>query len=243
MSVKEVVAQGVLDPPEPANPPRAAASPVSKRTLGTSGATSASLNPSSIACSRFGSGLKSQTRLARPSDAAMRSLFPTSQFPRLSAPRSSSLVPDLTSRGQIKLNPRIRLRRCHVTLASSHRILPLIRVPSGEAVAPIYSARRPRLFAELSREFHLKRQLDRETLDLIEMRRQLTALRSQHSDNLSIASLLNRFLVKVAFLSEPGNLAREQHLRAEFVKTLKKVEAIASRKPGTNRSSVKKPSK
>lgn len=75
------------------------------------------------------------------------------------------------------------------------------------------------------------------------MRRQLTALRSQHSDNLSIASLLNRFLVKVAFLSEADNLAHEQHLRAEFVKTLKKVEAIASRKPATNRSSVKKPSK
>lgn len=173
----------------------------------------------------------------------MRSLFPTSQFPRLGAHRLSSLVPDLTSHGPIKLNPRIRLRRCYVTLASSQRTLPLIRVPSGEAVAPIYSARRPRLFAELSREFHLKTQPDHETLDLIEMRRQLTALRSQHSDNLSIASLLNRFLVKVAFLSEPGNLAHEQHLRAEFVKTLKKVDAIASREPTTNRSSIKKPSK
>lgn len=173
----------------------------------------------------------------------MRSLFPTGQFPRLSAYRSSSIVPDLTSRCVIKLNLRIRLRRCYVTLASSCRTLPLIRVPSGEAVAPIYSTRGLVLFAGLSREFHLKRQPDRETLDLIEMRRQLTALRSQHSDNLSIASLLNRFLVKVAFLSEPGNLAHEQHLRAEFVKTLKKVEAIASRKPATNRLSVNKPSK
>ncbi|WP_342739730.1 hypothetical protein [Bradyrhizobium sp. B117] len=72
-------------------------------------------------------------------------------------------------------------------------------------------------------------------LDLIEMRRQLTALRSQHSDDLAIASLLNRFLVKVAFLSEPKDREHEQYLRAEFAETLKKVEAIISRKPAVKR--------
>lgn len=95
----------------------------------------------------------------------------------------------------------------------------------------------------LSREFHLKRQSDRETLDLMAMRRQLTALRSQYSDNLAIASLLNRFLVKVAFLSEPKDRDHEQYLRSEFAETLEKVEAITSRKPAAKRSAPTKPSK
>lgn len=173
----------------------------------------------------------------------MRSLFPTSQFPRLSAHRLSSLVPDLTSRGPIKLNPRIRLRRCYVTLASSQRTTALDPGPKWRSCRANILGAAASFVCRARARVHLKRQPDRETLDLIVTRRQLTALRSQHSDNLSIASLLNRFLVKVAFLSEPDNLAHEQHLRAEFVKTLKKVEAIASRKPATNRSSVKKPSK
>lgn len=75
----------------------------------------------------------------------------------------------------------------------------------------------------------MKEQPDHETLDLIEMRRQLTALRSQHSDNLQIASLLNRFLVKVAFLTEPKDSAHEQYLRSEFERTLTKVKEIAAR--------------
>lgn len=76
----------------------------------------------------------------------------------------------------------------------------------------------------------MKQQSDGGKLDLIEMRRQLTVLRSQHSENLAIASLLNRFLVKVAFLSEPTDPKHEQHLQSEFAQTLKKVEAITSRR-------------
>lgn len=79
-------------------------------------------------------------------------------------------------------------------------------------------------------------------LDLIEMRRQLTALRSQNSDNLQIASLLNRFLVKIAFLSEPRDVAHAQHVRSEFARTLQKVEAIASRSSSAKPSdAVKQP--
>lgn len=91
------------------------------------------------------------------------------------------------------------------------------------------------------RPFYLKQQSDYGKLDLIEMRRQLTAMRSQHSDNLAIASLLNRFLVKVAFLSEPKDPEHEQYLRSEFAQTLKKVEAITSL-PAKG-SAVTKPSK
>jgi hypothetical protein len=75
----------------------------------------------------------------------------------------------------------------------------------------------------------LKEQPDHETLDLVEMRRQLTALRSQHSDILPIATLLNRFLVKIAFLNQPTDLAHEQYLRSEFERTLTKVKEIAAR--------------
>lgn len=89
----------------------------------------------------------------------------------------------------------------------------------------------------------MKKQPDGETLDLIEMRRQLTALRSQHSEDLAIASLLNRFLVKVAFLSEPKDLDHQRYLRSEFAETLKKVEAIISRKRAAKRPAATKPSK
>ncbi|MGY3239397.1 hypothetical protein ACVWZ4_007166 [Bradyrhizobium sp. USDA 4472] len=75
----------------------------------------------------------------------------------------------------------------------------------------------------------MKKQTDHETLDLIEMRRQLTALRSRHSDNLPIVSVLNRFLVKVAFLTEPADLAHEQYLRSEFERTLTRVQEICAR--------------
>ncbi|MCK1520972.1 hypothetical protein [Bradyrhizobium sp. 17] len=75
----------------------------------------------------------------------------------------------------------------------------------------------------------MKEQPHHATLDLIEMRRQLTALRSKHSGNLPITSLLNRFLVKIAFLAEPRDLAHEQYLRSEFERTLTKVKEIAAR--------------
>jgi hypothetical protein len=74
----------------------------------------------------------------------------------------------------------------------------------------------------------LREQPDHETLDLIEMRRQLTALRSKHSDNLLIASLLNRFFVKIAFLVKPIDLAHEQYLKSEFERALTKVKEIAA---------------
>ncbi|WP_210188485.1 ABC transporter permease subunit [Bradyrhizobium sp. Gha] len=57
----------------------------------------------------------------------------------------TAVVPDLTFCSDIKLNPRLRLHRDHERLTSPHRTLPLVRVQRGEAVAPIYSARRLRL--------------------------------------------------------------------------------------------------
>ncbi|WFU82974.1 hypothetical protein QA645_09620 [Bradyrhizobium sp. CIAT3101] len=93
------------------------------------------------------------------------------------------------------------------------------------------------------RELYLIKQSDRENIDLIEMRRQLTALRSQHSDDLLVASILNRFIVKVAFLSEPTDAKHEQLLRSEFLETLEKVQAITSHKATAQGSAVTKPLK
>ncbi|KGT73771.1 hypothetical protein MA20_41950 [Bradyrhizobium japonicum] len=89
----------------------------------------------------------------------------------------------------------------------------------------------------------MKRQSDSGALDLLEMRRQLTALRSRYSENLLVASLLNRFLVKIALLSEPNDDEHGQHLQSEFAQTLKKVDTITSDKPTAKRPTATKPSK
>ena len=80
-------------------------------------------------------------------------------------------------------------------------------------------------------ELHLANKPDDDRFDLVEMRRQITNLRSQHSDNLLVTSLLNRFFVKIAFLSEPRDVAHGHYLRSELARTLEKIEAIASRSP------------
>ncbi|OSI63687.1 hypothetical protein BSZ21_23905 [Bradyrhizobium canariense] len=69
--------------------------------------------------------------------------------------------------------------------------------------------------------------------DLVEIRRQITNLRSQHSDNLLVTSRLNRFLVKIAFLSEPKDAAHALHLQSEFARMLLTVDEIVSRGPST----------
>lgn len=54
-------------------------------------------------------------------------------------------------------------------------------------------------------------------------------LRPQHSYNLLIASLLNRLLVKVAFLTAPTGLAHEQYLQSEFERALARIKEIGAR--------------
>jgi len=81
---------------------------------------------------------------------------------------------------------------------------------------------------------------DDDRFDLVEMRRQITNLRSQHSDNLLVTSRLNRFFVKIAFLSEPKDAAHAQHLRSEFARTLQGIETIVTRRPSAKRSGIVK---
>jgi hypothetical protein len=77
-------------------------------------------------------------------------------------------------------------------------------------------------------------------LDLMEMRERIRVLRSKHSDNLPLTAILNRFLVKISFLSEPRDAAHMRHLRSEFGRTLQTVEAILSRCHSTKKSGVVK---
>ena len=70
----------------------------------------------------------------------------------------------------------------------------------------------------------MKRPSKDETLDLAEMRRQITALRSRHSENLRIANLLNRLLIKIAYLSEPKSAAHAEQLREAFDRTMADIE-------------------
>ena len=143
-------------------------------------------------------------------------------------PPTAALVPDLTFRGDIKLNSHLRLHRGCVALASLLRTLPRPGSPWRSRGAKILGAAAS-FIRRNSMSFFLANKPDDDPIDLVEMRRQITILRSQHSDNLLVTSRLNRFLVKIAFLSEPKDAAHEQHLRSEFVRTLQNVEAIASR--------------
>jgi hypothetical protein len=68
-------------------------------------------------------------------------------------------------------------------------------------------------------------------LDLVEMRRTITALRSQHSDSPLLTSLLNRFFVKVAFLSEVRDARHAEVLRSKFACMLQRVEEISKGGP------------
>ncbi|MHC2669340.1 hypothetical protein ACVI1J_001503 [Bradyrhizobium diazoefficiens] len=82
--------------------------------------------------------------------------------------------------------------------------------------------------------FILKRPPKHETLDLAEMRREITALRSRHSENLRITYLLNRLLIKIAYLSEPESAAHAEQLREAFARTMAEIEKRVtsnSRKP------------
>jgi len=76
------------------------------------------------------------------------------------------------------------------------------------------------------RASRLAKQPHHEPLDLVEMRRQIVSVRSRHSDNLRITYLLNRLLIKIAYLVEPASPAHAEQLREAFTRTMSDVESI-----------------
>jgi hypothetical protein len=65
-------------------------------------------------------------------------------------------------------------------------------------------------------------------IDLLEIRRQLMALRSLHSHEPRATSLINSVLAKIAHLHEPESKAHEKRLQNLIAKTIQNVEQIAS---------------
>jgi hypothetical protein len=67
-------------------------------------------------------------------------------------------------------------------------------------------------------------------LDLIEARRCLVALRSSHSDNRQITTVINQLIGRLAHLSEPENKRHEDYLRKIIAVTIGGVERIVSQR-------------
>jgi hypothetical protein len=68
-------------------------------------------------------------------------------------------------------------------------------------------------------------------LDLIEVRRQLTAMRSLHSNDPRITTAINRLLGKLAHLNQPENRRHEEQLLKIIAKTLQHIDEILSNGP------------
>ena len=75
-------------------------------------------------------------------------------------------------------------------------------------------------------------------LDLIEIRRQLVATRSLHSDNRRVAIEINKLIGKIAHLHQPDDLAHEKRLIEMIARTLRAVELILSQQPASLPESI-----
>jgi hypothetical protein len=95
-----------------------------------------------------------------------------------------------------------------------------------------YLARRLRS-ANKARELTLQRP-SKKPLDLVEMRREISVLRSRYSEIDRITKLLNKLMIKLAYLKEPENAAHAEQLRMAYEWTMSEVErAVARSEPKT----------
>jgi len=65
-------------------------------------------------------------------------------------------------------------------------------------------------------------------LDLLEVRRQLVALRSLHSHETRVTTAINLLLGKLAHLRQPENQAHEERLIQIITETIQSVEKVLS---------------
>jgi hypothetical protein len=66
------------------------------------------------------------------------------------------------------------------------------------------------------------------SLDLTEARQRLVAMRSLHSENRQITTMINRLMGRLAHLNEPEDQKHEEHLRKVITETMGRAEQIAS---------------
>jgi len=102
-----------------------------------------------------------------------------------------------------------------------------VNIRHSEVAAPTYSAR-ARFITGASNNLHLENHVDQKAIDLVDMRMQIVALRSRHSENLLAARLLNALLVKISCLNEPEGAAHAQRIRDAFAKTIEAVEKLVA---------------
>jgi hypothetical protein len=96
-----------------------------------------------------------------------------------------------------------------------------VKIRHSEVAAP--HTQRP-----LTSAFHLGKRVDQNAIDLVDMRLQLVALRSRHSENPLAARLLNALLVKISCLNEPEGAAHAQRIRDAFAKTIEAVGKLVA---------------
>jgi hypothetical protein len=65
-------------------------------------------------------------------------------------------------------------------------------------------------------------------LDLTEARRRLVAMRSSHSENRQITTMINRLMGRLAHLNEPKNQKHEEYLRKIITEMMERAGQIAS---------------
>jgi hypothetical protein len=83
----------------------------------------------------------------------------------------------------------------------------------------------------MARSWETKIKSRRAPLDLVEVRRQLTAMRSLHSNDRRVTRLINKTLVKLAHLHEPAGRVHEKRLHELIAKTVHMVETMTSPDP------------
>jgi hypothetical protein len=70
-------------------------------------------------------------------------------------------------------------------------------------------------------------------LDLLEIRRQLVAMRSLHSHNRRVGIEINKLIGKIAHLHRPDDRTHEKHLIKMIDQTWRAVELILSQEPAS----------
>jgi hypothetical protein len=84
---------------------------------------------------------------------------------------------------------------------------------------------------ELPRRTSFGKNAELQSIDLLEVRRQLIALRLLHSHEPRATTLINRVLAKIAHLHEPESKAHEKRLQNLIAKTIRNVQKIAFHRP------------
>ena len=75
-------------------------------------------------------------------------------------------------------------------------------------------------------------------LDLFEVRRQLVAMRSLHSNNERVAMVINKLLGKLSHLQQPENRRHEERLLKKIATSVRMVEGLVCEDAETSKPNM-----